>query len=92
MPTRTLPDILTAAGVVGPVDLLKCDIEGSERELFADPERWIGRVKHVLIELHLPYDETEFLARVREADTGFIAERFKSRGENPVILLARRTM
>jgi hypothetical protein len=35
------------------VDILKVDIEGAERELFADScAEWIGRVKRVYIEFH----------------------------------------
>jgi FkbM family methyltransferase len=36
------------------VDLLKCDIEGSEQELFAACGAWIASVRHLLIELHPP--------------------------------------
>jgi FkbM family methyltransferase len=34
------------------VDILKIDIEGSEREVFGDPSRWIGRVDALIVELH----------------------------------------
>lgn len=34
------------------VDILKIDIEGSEREVFEDPSRWIGRVDALIVELH----------------------------------------
>ena len=39
---------------VGPptVDLLKCDIEGAERELFEDCAAWIRRVRLAVIECH----------------------------------------
>jgi FkbM family methyltransferase len=34
------------------IDLLKVDIEGSEKEVFADASRWIGRVNTIVVELH----------------------------------------
>jgi FkbM family methyltransferase len=88
--SRTLPDILSDAQVGGPVDLLKCDIEGSERELFANARSWINRTRHLLVELHPPYTPAEFLAVVAAADPEFVAEPFRSKGENAVYLLTRR--
>lgn len=38
------------------IDLCKCDIEGGEIRLFADCRSWIGRVKHLVVETHPPYD------------------------------------
>jgi FkbM family methyltransferase len=34
------------------IDLLKVDIEGSEKEVFHDSARWIGRVGMIAIEIH----------------------------------------
>ncbi len=35
------------------IDILKIDIEGAERELFADnPSVWLDRVENLFIELH----------------------------------------
>jgi FkbM family methyltransferase len=34
------------------IDLLKLDIEGSEREVFSDYDSWIGQVDSILMELH----------------------------------------
>lgn len=36
----------------GPVDLLKIDIEGSERQLFSGDVSWLSRVRNLCIELH----------------------------------------
>lgn len=48
---------LTVDGVIdeyglGRVDLLKVDIEGAEREVFADTSRWIERVDAIIVEEH----------------------------------------
>jgi FkbM family methyltransferase len=37
---------------LGQVDILKMDIEGSEREVFENASRWIDRVGAIVIELH----------------------------------------
>lgn len=51
----TMPDILRRAGV-DRIDLLKCDIEGAEEELFGDCAEWIHQVSHLVIECHGSYD------------------------------------
>ena len=39
----------------GQIDILKCDIEGAELELFANAsEEWLPRVRNIAIELHTP--------------------------------------
>lgn len=50
--TLTVPDVLALAGRKR-IDLLKIDIEGAEKELFeAADTTWLGRVDHLVIELH----------------------------------------
>lgn len=48
----TIPDLLRQYGVEA-IDILKIDIEGSERQLFFEGETdWLNRVKFLIIELH----------------------------------------
>ena len=47
----TVLDAMTLLGTDW-VDVLKVDIEGAEREVFGDPDLWIGQVDSVIIELH----------------------------------------
>lgn len=47
----TLDEVLAHCGIEF-VDLLKIDIEGSEKEVFECSEAWIGRVGVIVIELH----------------------------------------
>ncbi len=54
IPVLDLPAILDTAGW-DHVDLVKCDIEGSEAELFAVAEQWIDRAAALIVELHAPY-------------------------------------
>jgi FkbM family methyltransferase len=47
----TVTDIMREFGL-STIDLLKVDIEGSEKELFAAPGDWIGHVDAICMELH----------------------------------------
>jgi FkbM family methyltransferase len=58
VPCISIPTLLKKTGL-GQVDLLKCDIEGSEREVFHDCGSWIGRVRHLVVETHNPYFDPE---------------------------------
>jgi FkbM family methyltransferase len=49
--------IRRAAGSDGTVDLVKMDIEGSERPLMACVQAWAPQVRHLLIEIHGDYTE-----------------------------------
>lgn len=49
--TRRLPEILDNLGWAE-VDLLKMDIEGLERDLLADSDDWLHRVKYIVLEIH----------------------------------------
>ncbi len=51
LPGRTVADILQTQAI-DELDLLKCDIEGAEREVFAACAAWIGRVRCMVIEVH----------------------------------------
>jgi FkbM family methyltransferase len=48
----TMPQILAQTNASDPIGLLKCDIEGAERELFTAPLAWISRVEYMVVELH----------------------------------------
>jgi FkbM family methyltransferase len=50
----TMLDVIDEFGL-GTVDLLKLDIEGSEKELFSNSGPWIDRVDAICIELHDRY-------------------------------------
>jgi FkbM family methyltransferase len=47
----SIPDLLNAYGL-DHVDILKMDIEGSEKEVFESASPWIDRVSVVIVELH----------------------------------------
>jgi FkbM family methyltransferase len=46
-----VPTLLQENGL-SDLDLLKCDIEGAEKELFQRAGSWIHRVRHIILEAH----------------------------------------
>jgi FkbM family methyltransferase len=82
---RTVAQLLDAAGF-GRVSLLKCDIEGAERELFAACAAWIQRVRLLVVEVHDGYS-AELLERDLRANGGRF-ERMVSADPSIVILRA----
>jgi FkbM family methyltransferase len=83
----TMEDILRKLAV-SRIDLLKLDIEGSERELFStDAGAWLDRVEYIVVELHDRYRPGCAKALYSALATrNFIQE---IRGENIFIRLAR---
>jgi FkbM family methyltransferase len=61
------------------IDILKLDVEGAERELFADCSAWLGAVDAIVIELHDRY-KPGCTESFRRGVTGF--EREWRSGEN----------
>lgn len=51
----SMEDLLGRGRIQEEIDLLKCDIEGAERDIFAECRGWIGRVRWLLIEVHDGY-------------------------------------
>jgi len=47
----SLNDIIINYGLAR-IDLLKIDIEGSEKEVFESNTEWITRVDHIIVEVH----------------------------------------
>jgi len=73
VPAMTLLHVLERAGIAPTtsIDLLKCDIEGSEREVFADCASWISRVRNLIIEVHGDYTPDQFMEDLRRAGGRF---------------------
>jgi FkbM family methyltransferase len=57
----TIPNLISRFDASARLDLLKCDIEGGEAELFADCSKWIARFRFVVVETHLPYTIEQLL-------------------------------
>ena len=70
VPCISMPHLLRTS-CFDRIDLLKCDIEGSERELFENCSPWIGCVKHLIVETHKPYLVSDLYANLRSAGWEF---------------------
>ncbi len=67
----TMSQLLAECRVESPIDVLKCDIEGAESEVFADCGAWIHQVRNLIIELHPPYSSEQFLADLSRGGARF---------------------
>lgn len=85
----TLEQILTACNLHGPIDLLKCDIEGAEEPLFTNCSPWIAQVRNLMIELHPPYGEEQFLTALHQSGHPFTLKWRGLTAGNPLLLLSR---
>lgn len=68
----TLPEALHADEAAD-IGLLKVDIEGSERELFADCGDWITSVRQLIVECHQGYTAADLLSDCRRGGAEFRA-------------------
>ncbi len=55
-------ELLTRCNAPKTIDLLKCDIEGAEAEVFATCSNWIARFRYLIVEIHPPYSYKALLA------------------------------
>jgi FkbM family methyltransferase len=86
-PVRTLPEIMNLAGLGdSPIDLLKCDVEGAEAEIFRGGPPWIARVGAILAEVHGGYTAEALAADVRAA-----GGTWSMTVGGPTVLLVRQT-
>lgn len=86
----TIDDLLDEHGL-DEIDLLKCDIEGAEEELFADCSGWIDRVRLAVVECHGD-GGVEELGRALAGTQLELVEHEPARGlANAVAILKRRS-
>ena len=83
----TIDAILQACGIDGTVDLLKCDIEGSEERLFGSCISWISRFRYIVIEVHFPYTPALLVADIAEGKGHFSIVSQTEHGNRWVLLL-----
>ena len=69
----TMEQLLAECSITGTIDLLKCDIEGAELELFKYCESWIHRVRRGAIEVHGHFTVADLLCLL--AQKGMIISR-----------------
>ncbi len=76
----TMEEFLESSGVPEEIDLLKCDIEGGESEIFKNCSGWINRCRVIVVETHAPYSADELLRDIDSA--GGIICKFKRYGKS----------
>jgi FkbM family methyltransferase len=69
----SIPSLLRRTAV-DRIDLLKCDIEGSEAEIFAECGQWIDRVHYMIVETHHPYSPQALYHDLSRAGWGFTVQ------------------
>jgi FkbM family methyltransferase len=86
----TIPDLLSAADLASSrIDLLKCDIEGGEKELFANCIRWLPRVVDLIVELHPGYSRENLLRDLERAGGDFEIYFEETKGTDIAVLFLR---
>lgn len=85
--TVTMPYLLNQLSPNASIDLLKCDIEGAEAELFANCEAWISRIRTLVVEVHAPYNSEQLLTQL---GAGFEVYYRLDGANREVIFIARR--
>lgn len=84
----TMAQIIEDSGVEGEIDLLKCNIEGAEAEVFAGKPAWVGRVRNMVVDVHRPYTAERLLGDVTAADgRAWVMERLEWNDHREMVLL-----
>jgi FkbM family methyltransferase len=86
----TVADILQGSDFKGEIDLLKCDIEGAEQEVFAKCSTWIYRVRNLLIEIHGGYSADGLLRDLAANGAFFETEELGSGASYRILLLRKK--
>ncbi len=83
-----LSEILAEANITGSIDLLKCDIEGAEAEVFGNCAEWIGRVRALILEIHAPYTLSQWQTDIQAAGAHMDVVCTIKSDSNAVVVLA----
>jgi len=89
IPVLTVGDVIAKLPASdAPIDLLKMDIEGAEQEVWGGDMTWAANVRNMIVEIHPPYSEAQFLADVSKLRTAPKLERMREAGEIKLFLLS----
>jgi FkbM family methyltransferase len=89
VPAKPVPQILDEAGIEGDIDLMKCDIEGAEVEVFRDCSAWISRVRNLFAELHGDYTIQHLIDDLTRGGAKFEVAWSGDTFGNPLVFLRR---
>jgi FkbM family methyltransferase len=88
VPCISIPTLLAKSGW-DRIDLLKCDIEGAEKEVFAGCDPWIGKVQHLIVETHPPYTPDNLFADLKRVGWNYKIVHQNLYTPSPRIFLSR---
>jgi FkbM family methyltransferase len=74
VPVMTMQCLLEQANSSAKVDLVKCDIEGGEVDLFRSNTEWLKHVKCLIVELHGDYRPNQLEKDLEKSGTRFRLE------------------
>jgi FkbM family methyltransferase len=83
----SISSLLNYSPVFSSVDLLKCDIEGGEEELFQNCEDWISKINYLVVETHPPYSDQRLLSDIERSGGVFHVDKIQKNGPNTVVFL-----
>jgi hypothetical protein len=58
--------LIEECSITGPIDLLKCDIEGGEVDLFEHCAFWVHLLRRGVVEVHGQFLVANLLSKLRE--------------------------
>ena len=87
----TMDEVVERLGAAS-IDLLKCDIEGTEREVFERCAPWIKRVRTIAIEVHQPLGVPDLISLIAMAGGDFELLTLVKSGGNPLCVLRNRAI
>ncbi len=87
---HTIPQILSRTECSGEIDLLKCDIEGGEEELFQNCRGWIEKERNMAVEVHPPYTIEKLTAALERNGAAFRIVEADDKGGDLFVVLLRR--
>ncbi len=87
VPSISMERLFQDCGFEKHVDLLKCDIEGGEAELFGSCSKWIRNVRLLFVETHRPYSVEKLRADISRAGGEFEVVDSSQKGDCETVLL-----
>lgn len=90
IPTVTIADLLSLGEIDTDIDMMKCDVEGAENEIFQNCAPWIRKVRTLIIETHPPYTPEALIEDIARNGGNLILKQRYEIGWGLFVLLFQR--
>lgn len=87
---HSMDEIFKRTPISKSIDLLKCDIEGAEAQIFRECSAWINLIRNLIVEVHPPYSVKALMSDLRINDGNLCIVNRVVHGENEVIFLRQQ--